>query len=378
MEKKEGNFTPEPNSVLNQPIPNSIPIEATGLPSPELDQVRISKFASAVQIPQVWTEINQEISPLHKKYLAERNSLADSVMENKLSTVAALFFTPPLGLAALMKHKNSQETLREISKKQVNFLVEVLNGDESNPSGNLKQVLINTAQYLDVLNGLSLDTARQAAESGSLAAPALKFAIGLFKAVDKSDLTVLSSDKTISGTDITAMREILHENISLLDRPVEAIKSKINSGSGVTALKVFVEAMSHTPAYIEEKYSNSPDPLEKLGVSKERSDEVTGFLKNISMRVNELLKTGANKAAEIVNENANDAQARTTAGLLKLAEDISASSGTQKLVSDAGNGLQQVAPLVSQITQNAAATLQEQLKSIGVAAQQMNRANKPN
>jgi hypothetical protein len=223
-----------------------------------------------------------------------------------------------------------------------------------------------------------LDTARQAAESGSLAAPALKFAIGLFKAVDKSDLTVLSSDKTISGTDITAMREILHENISLLDRPVEAIKSKINSGSGVTALKVFVEAMSHTPAYIEEKYSNSPDPLEKLGVSKERSDEVTGFLKNISMRVNELLKTGANKAAEIVNENANDAQARTTAGLLKLAEDISASSGTQKLVSDAGNGLQQVAPLVSQITQNAAATLQEQLKSIGVAAQQMNRANKPN
>jgi hypothetical protein len=118
--------------------------------------------------------------------------------------------------------------------------------------------------------------------------------------------------------------------------------------------------------------------LEKLGVSKERSDEVTGFLKNISMRVNELLKTGANKAAEIVNENANDAQARTTAGLLKLAEDISASSGTQKLVSDAGNGLQQVAPLVSQITQNAAATLQEQLKSIGVAAQQMNRANKPN
>jgi hypothetical protein len=375
MEKKEGNFTPEPNSVLNQPILNPISIEATGLSSAELAPHQINKFANEAQIPQAWTEIRKEISPLHGKYLAERNPLADSVMGNKLSTLAALFFTPPLGFAALMKHKSSQEALQQISQKQVEFLVQAINGNESNPSGNLKQVLIKTAQALDSLNGLSLDTARQVAESGSLAAPALKLAIGLFKAVDKSDPSVTSSDKTISGTDIAAMKEFLHESIALLDRPVEEIKSKINSGSGVTALKVFVEAMSDTPAYTDGKYNNSPDPLEKLGVSKKQSDEVTGFLKNISMRVKNLFNAGADQAVKIVDENATAAQAKTKEALLKLAQSMSNSSEVQQVVNYAGNGLQQVAPLVSQITQNAAETLQGQLKSIGVAAQQMNRAS---
>jgi hypothetical protein len=215
------------------------------------------------------------------------------------------------------------------------------------------------------------------AESGSLAAPALKLVIGLFKAVDKSDLSVTSSDKTITGADIVAMKEFLQDSIATLNRPAEEIKSKIDSDSGLTALKVFVGAMSDTPAYIEGKYNNSPDPLEKLGVSKKQSDEVTGFLKNISMRVNNLFKTGADQAAEIVNKNASAAQAKTTASLLELAQSMSNSSEARQVVNDAGNGLQQVAPLVSQITQNAAETLQDQLKSIGIAAEQMSRANKP-
>ena len=204
VEGEAGNFTPEPK-VLNKPVSSQIPREAVGLSSPELAPDQISSFANAVQIPQAWTEINQKISPLHEKYLAWRNTLADSVMENKLSTLAVLLVTPPLGLAALMNHKSSQQILREISEKQVNFLVEAINGDETNSPRNLKQVLINTAQSLDLLNGLSVDTARQVAESGSLAAPAIKFAIGLFKAVDKSDPSVTSSDKTITGQDIIAM-----------------------------------------------------------------------------------------------------------------------------------------------------------------------------
>ena len=375
-EKEEGNFTPEPNSVLNQPIPNQIPREAVGLSSSSLAPDQISSFASAVQIPQAWTEINQEISPLYKKYLAERNSLADSVMGNKLSTLAALLITPPLGLAALVKHKTSQEALQQISEKQVNFLVKTINGDESNPLGNLKQVLINTAQSLDVLNGLSLDTAKHVADSGSPAAPAMKLAIGLFKAVDKSGPSVTSADRTITGTDIAAMKELLHESIALLGRSVEEIKSKINSGSAVTALKVFVEAMSDTPAFIEDKYNKLRDPLAELGVSQQQSDQITGFLSNMSARVKDLFRTGADQAAEIVNRNASDAQAKTTAGLLALANQMSTSPEVRQVVNDAGNGLQQVAPLVSQITQNAAATLQGQLKSIGIAAEQMSRASK--
>jgi hypothetical protein len=357
-------------------VSKEIPREAVGLSFPSLAPDQISSFANAVQIPQAWTEINQEISPLYKKYLAERNSLADSVMGNKLSTLAALLITPPLGLAALVKHKTSQEALQQISEKQVNFLVKTINGDESNPLGNLKQVLINTAQALDVLNGLSLDNAMKVAESGSLAAPALKLVIGLFRAVDKSDPTVTSSDRTITGTDIVAMKEFLQDSIATLNRPVEEIKSKINSDSGLTALKVFVGAMSDTPAYIEEKYNKLRDPLAELGVSQQQSDQVTGFLKNIADRVSKMFTNGADQAAEIVNKNASDAQAKTTAGLLALANKISTSSEAQQVVNDAGNGLQQVAPLVSQITQNAAATLQEQLKSIGIAAEQMSRASK--
>ncbi len=377
-ENKASRFTPEPNSLLNQPLANQISREAIGLSSPALAPDQISSFANAVPIPQAWTEIRQEIFPLHEKYLAERNLLADSVMGNKLSTLAALLVTPPLGLAALMKHKSSQEALQQISEGQLNFLVKAINGDESNPSASLKQVLINTAQSLDVLNGLSVDTAKQVAESGSLAAPALKFAIGLFKAVDKSDPTVTSADPAISGTDIAAMKKLLYDSIALLDRPVEDIKLKIDSDSGLTALKVFVEAMTGAPAYIEGKYNKLRDPLVDLGVSKQQSEQVTGFLKNISTRVKDLFTTGADQAAKIVNDNASDAQAKTTAGLFALANQMSTSPAVKQVVMDAGSGLQQVAPLVNQITQGAAATLQEQLKSIGVAAEQMNRASKAN
>jgi hypothetical protein len=374
-ENKADNSTMPQNPILGNPISNQIPIEAIGLSSAELAPRQMNKFANEVQIPQAWSEIKSEISPLHEKYLSERNPLADSVMGNKLSTLAALFFTPPLGFAALMKHNSSQAALQQISQKQVKFLVQAINGDESHPSGNLKQVLINTAQALDVLNGLSLDTARQVAESGSPAAPALKLAIGLFKAVDKSDPSVTGSDKIITGTDIVAMKELLHETIPLLDRSPEEIKSKINNGSGLTALKVFVEAMTGARAYIEEKYNKGRDPLAELGVPEEQSAQVTGFFKNISMRVNNLLKTGADQAAEIVNKNASDAQAKTKDGLLKLAQSMSNSSEVRQVVNDAGNGLQQVAPLVSQITQNAAETLQGQLKSIGVAAERASKAN---
>jgi hypothetical protein len=272
-----------------------------------------------------------------------------------------------------MNHKSSQQILQKISEGQVNFLVKAINGDASNPLGNLKQVLINTAQFLDVLNGLSVDTAKQVAESGSPAAPAIKLAIGLFKAVDKGDP---SADQTISGIDIAAMKELLHESIALLDRPVEDIKSKIDSDSGLTALKVFVEAMTGAPAYIEGKYNKLRDPLAELGVSQQQSDQVTGFLSNMSARVKDLFITGADQAAEIVNRNASDAQAKTTAGLLALANQMSTSPAVKQVVMDAGSGLQQVAPLVNQITQGAAATLQEQLQSIGVAAEQMNRASK--
>ena len=111
VEGEAGNFTPEPK-VLNKPVSSQIPREAVGLSSPELAPDQISSFANAVQIPQAWTEINQKISPLHEKYLAGRNTLADSVMENKLSTLAVLLVTPPLGLAALMNHKSSQQILR--------------------------------------------------------------------------------------------------------------------------------------------------------------------------------------------------------------------------------------------------------------------------
>lgn len=362
-ENKASRFTPEPNSLLNQPLANQISREAIGLSSPALAPDQISSFANAVPIPQAWTEIRQEIFPLHEKYLAERNLLADSVMGNKLSTLAALLVTPPLGLAALMKHKSSQEALQQISEKQVNFLVKAINGDESNPSASLKQVLINTAQSLDVLNGLSVDTAKQVAESGSLAAPALKFAIGLFKAVDKNDPTVTSADPAISGTDIAAMKELLHESIDLLlDRPVEEIKSKINSGSGVTALKVFVEAMSDTPAYTDGKYNKLRDPLAELGVSKKQSDEVTGFLKNISMRVKNLFNAGADQAVKIVDENATAAQAKTKEALLKLANQLSTSSEAQQLVKDT-SGLAEVTPsLMQQIAQSAGGAFQEQLQ----------------
>lgn len=376
IEGEAGRFTVEQHSDLSGPLHNVIPREAVGLSSPGLAPDQISSFASAVQIPQAWTEIRQEISPLHEKYLAERNTLADSVMGNKLSTLAALLITPPLGLAALMNHKSSQQILQKISEGQVNFLVKAINGDASNPPGNLKQVLINAAQSLDVLNGLSVDTAKQVAESGSLAAPAIKLAIGLFKAVNKSDSSVTSADPAINGTDIVAMKELLHESIALLDRPVDDIKSKIDSDYGLTALKVFVEAMTGAPAYIEGKYNKLRDPLAELGVSQQQSDQVTGFLSNMSTRVRDLFATGANQAAKIVNNNASDAQAKTTAGLLALANQMSTSPEVRQVVNDAGNGLQQVAPLVSRITQNAAETLQGQLKSIGIAAEQMSRASK--
>ncbi|MEB3315954.1 MAG: hypothetical protein VKK32_07055 [Candidatus Melainabacteria bacterium] len=374
----EGEALEPSHSAPINTVSSQIPREAVGLSSPELAPDQISSFANAVQIPQAWSEIKSEIFPLHEQYLSGRNTLADSVMGNKLSTLAALFVTPPLGLAALMNHKSSQQILQKISERQVNFLVKAINGDGTDPSGTLKQVLINTAQSLDLLNGLSVDTAKQVAESGSPAAPAIKLAIGLFKAVDKSDLSVTSADQTISGTDIVAMREFLHESIALLDRPVEDIKLKIDSGSGLTALKVFVEAMTRAPAYIEGKYNKLRDPLVDLGVSKQQSDQVTGFLKNIITRVKDLFRTGADQAAKIVNDNASDAQAKTTAGLLELANRISTSSEAQQVVSDAGDGLRQVAPLVGQITQTAAVTLKDQLKSIGMAAEQMSRANKPN
>jgi hypothetical protein len=372
----EGEALEPSHSAPSNPASSQIPREAVGLSSPALAPDQISSFANAVQIPQAWSEIRKEISSLHEQYLSGRNTLADSVMGNKLSTLAALLVTPPLGLAALMKHKSSQEALQQVSEKQVNFLVKAINGDASNPLGNLKQVLIHTAQSLDVLNGLSVDTAKQVAESGSLAAPAIKLAIGLFKAVDKSDPTVTSADPAISGTDIVAMKELLHESIALLDRPVHDIKSKIDSDSGLTALKVFVEAMTGAPAYIEGKYNKLRDPLAELGVSQQQSDQITGFLKNISTRVKDLFRTGADQAAEIVNKNASAAQAQTTAGLLELANKISTSSEAKQVVEDAGNGLQQVAPLVGEITKNAATTLQEQLKSIGVVAEQMSRASK--
>ena len=378
-ENKVGNFTLEQNPVLSNHVSAQIPKEAIGLSSPALAPDQITAFANAVQIPQAWSEVKSEISPLHEKYLSDRNPLADSVMSNEISTLLALILTPPLGVAAWMKHKSSQEALQQVSEKQVKFLVEAIKGDASNPSGNLKQVLINTAQSLDVLNGLSLDTASQVAASGSLAAPALKLAIGLFRAVDKSDPTVTSSDRTITGTDIVAMKELLYESIALLAKPDKEINSEINnSGSGVAALKVFVEAMLDMPAHIEEKYSKLHDPLEKFGVPKPKLDEAAGFLKNIGKRVNNLFRTGADQAAEIVNKNASAAQVKTTAGLLELANKISTSSEAQQVVSDAGDGLRQVAPLVGQITQTAAATLQDQLKSIGIAAEQMSRANKPN
>lgn len=367
-----GQLHPAPSNHIS----SQIPIEAIGLSSPALAPGQISSFANAVQIPQAWTEINQKISPLHEKYLAERNTLADSVMGNKLSTLAALLITPPLGLAALMNHKSSQQILQKISEGQVNFLVKAINGDASNPLGNLKQVLINAVQSLDVLNGLSVDTAKQVAESGSPAASAIKLAIGLFKAVNKSDPGLTSADPAISGTDIVAMKELLHESIALLDRPVHDIKSKIDSDSGLTALKVFVEAMTGAPAYIEGKYNKLRDPLAELGVSQQQSDQVTGFLSNMSARVKDLFRTGADQAAEIVNRNASDAQAKTTAGLLALANQMSTSPAVKQVVMDAGSGLQQVAPLVNQITQGAAATLQEQLQSIGVAAERMSRASK--
>jgi hypothetical protein len=148
------------------------------------------------------------------------------------------------------------------------------------------------------------------------------------------------------------------------------------SNSGLTALKVFVEAMTGAPAYIEGKYNKLRDPLAELGVSQQQSDQVTGFLSNMSARVKDLFITGADQAAEIVNRNASDAQAKTTAGLLALANQMSTSPAVKQVVMDAGSGLQQVAPLVNQITQGAAVTLQEQLQSIGVAAEQMNRASK--
>lgn len=361
-ENKAGNFTLEQNPVLSNPVSAQIPREAIGLSSPALAPDQITAFANAVQIPQAWSEVKSEISPLHEKYLSDRNPLADSVMGNKMSTLLTLVVTPPLGLAALMKHKSSQEALRQISEKQVNFLVKAINGDESNPSGTLKQVLINTAQALDVLNSLSLDTAKQVASSDSLAAPALKLAIGLFKAVDKSDPSLTSSDKTITGTNIAAMKELLHESIALLDGPVEEIKSKINTDAGITALNVFVGAMSDTPAYIEEKYNKLRDPLAELGVSKQQSDQVTGFLKNISTRVKDLFTTGADQAAKIVNDNASDAQAKTTEALLKLAKQISTSSEAKQLLEDT-SGLAEVAPsLMQQIAQNAGGAFQEQLR----------------
>ena len=136
--------------------------------------------------------------------------------------------------------------------------------------------------------------------------------------------------------------------------------------------------MTGAPAYIEGKYNKLRDPLVDLGVSKQQSDQVTGFLENISTRVKDLFTTGADQAAKIVNDNASDAQAKTTAGLLALANQMSTSPAVKQVVMDAGSGLQQVAPLVNQITQGAAATLQEQLKSIGVAAEQMNRASQAN
>jgi hypothetical protein len=353
-----GQLHPAPSNHISSQIPR----EAIGLSSPALAPDQITAFANAVQIPQAWSEIKSEISPLHEKYLSERNPLADSVMGNKMSTLLTLVVTPPLGLAALMKHKSSQEALQQISEKQVNFLVKAINGDVSNPSGNLKQVLINTAQALDVLNSLPLDTAKQVASSDSLAAPALKLAIGLFKAVDKSDSSLTSSDKTITGTDIAAMKELLHESIALLDRPAEEIKSKINSDSGVTALKVFVGAMSDTPAHIGEKYNKLRDPLAELGVSKQQSDQVTGFLSNISNRVKNLFNAGADQAVKIVDENATAAQAKTTEALLKLANQISTSSEAKQLVKDT-SGLAEVAPsLMQQIAQSAGEAFQEQLR----------------
>ena len=122
-ENKVGNFTLEQNPVLSNHVSAQIPKEAIGLSSPALAPDQISSFANAVQIPQAWTEIKSEISPLHEKYLSERNPLADSVMSNKMSTLLTLVLTPPLGLAALMKHKSSQEALQQVSEKQVNFLV---------------------------------------------------------------------------------------------------------------------------------------------------------------------------------------------------------------------------------------------------------------
>jgi hypothetical protein len=369
-EGEAGRFTVEQqHSDLSGPLHNVIPREAVGLSSPALAPDQISSFANAVQIPQAWTEIKSEISPLHEKYLSERNPLADSVMSNKMSTLLTLVLTPPLGLAALMKHKTSQEALQQVSEKQVNFLVKAINGDEANPSGTLKQVLINTAQALDVLNSLPLDTAKQVASSDSLAAPALKLAIGLFKAVDKSDPSLTSSDKAITGTDIAAMKELLRESIALLDRPVEEIKSKINSGSGVTALKIFVGAMSDTPPYIEEKYNKLRDPLAELGVSKQQSDQVTGFLSNISTRVKGLFKTGADQAVKIVDENATAAQAKTKEALLKLANQISTSSEAQQLVKDT-SGLAEVTPsLMQQIAQSAGKVLEKNLQLSPEAAE---------
>ena len=353
-ENKVGNFTLEQNPVLSNHVSAQIPKEAIGLSSPALAPDQITAFANAVQIPQAWSEVKSEISPLHEKYLSDRNPLADSVMSNEISTLLALILTPPLGVAAWMKHKSSQEALQQVSEKQVKFLVEAIKGDASNPSGNLKQVLINTAQSLDVLNGLSLDTASQVAASGSLAAPALKLAIGLFRAVDKSDPTVTSSDRTITGTDIVAMKELLYESIALLAKPDKEINSEINnSGSGVAALKVFVEAMLDMPAYIEEKYNKLRDPLAELGVSKQQSEKVTGFLSNISTRVKSLFNAGADQAVKIVDQNATAAQANTTEALLKLAKQISTSSEAKQLLEDT-SGLAEVAPsLMQQIAQNA-------------------------
>jgi hypothetical protein len=362
MERDVGNSTVDQlHPALSNPIPNQIPREAIGLSSPALAPDQISSFANAVQIPQAWTEIKQEISPLHGKYLAGRNTLADSVMGNKLSTLAALLITPPLGLAALMNHKSSQQILQKISEGQVNFLVKAINGDASNPLGNLKQVLINAAQSLDVLNGLSVDTAKQVAESGSPAASAIKLAIGLFKAVDKSDLSVTSADPAINGTDIVAMRELLHESIALLDRPVDDIKSKIDSDSGVTALKVFVEAMTGAPAYIEGKYNKLRDPLEGL-LTQKQSQSLTGFLGDVTSRVKSFFVTEADKIVEVVDQNANAAQAKMQRDFTQIAARISNSPELKKIVGDATHGLQtQVAPLMQEIATRAGGAIQDQL-----------------
>jgi hypothetical protein len=346
-------------------VSKEIPREAVGLSSPSLAPDQISSFANAVQISQVWTESKGEISPLHEKYLAERSRLVDGVMENKLSTVAALFFTPPLGLAALMKYKSSQKALQQISEKQVNFLAQAIKGDASNPP--LKQILANTAQALDFLNGLSLDTVRQVAFSGSPAAPTLKLALGLYNAalglsspVDKSDSTVNAFDRIIVGDDIAKMRGLLSESTAVLDKPVEEIQSKINSRSAV-ALEIFVQAMTDVPAYITARYNKLRDPLKGL-LSEDQSEKLTGFLGDVTSRVKRFFVAEADKVVKVVDQNANAAQNKMKRDLTQIVAQISDNPELQKIVGDANHGLQtQVAPLMQEIAKRAGGAIQEQL-----------------